>query len=477
MAALGKRLTHETAALLGAAYAFGLVILMTAGLNAGPLASPSLVVVLACVALLAWLFARRALGREPGALASVRAPLFVVLAALVAFPLATYFDRRLLIDAASEPRVVRAVALAELALLGTYAVDLARGRDTAHARVRVGLFALLFVVGAVSVLHVSPHPVIDVWAVHTEGAKALLRGDNPYTAVHVEDSSWLHMPPVAFDYPALPCYASAVAYALGGDVRWGGVAALLATGLSLHALAWGASREGGEGEGGEGLPALAKDAPALLFWLSPKIFFILEQTWNDVYPLAFVTLALVAHARERRTLAAVLLGLALSAKQTMVWFVPLAVLLGFGVREWAWMLGTAAATLLPFAIWDFRALKYWLLDYFVTYPARPESLTPQNWLYKHYGHTPSSLPGFALAALTAALAWRKLPRTRAAFALAAATTFAMFYVWNRFMFVNYYFFVATLLSLAAATSLARDRDRARQREVSAATAPARGSSS
>jgi hypothetical protein len=365
---------------------------------------------------------------------------------------ATLVDQRLLIDSDRPPRVIRAVQLLQLALLASYVPSLWSGKAESPRwnTIRFALFAVLLVVGGASVMHLSPTPHIDVWAVHDAGAKALIHGRNPYIDVHVQETAGNEYV-IAFPYPPTPCYLNTIAYALGGDVRWGMLTALLLAGASMRVLA----RRSAAAPSTSGAPGLLEDAPALLLWLSPKTFFLLEQSWNDIYPLTFLALAVATHAYGKRHAAAAFLGLALSAKQTMILLVPLALLLGLSLGQWVTCLAVAAATLVPFLVADFSSLKGSIFDRYLTYAPRTDGLSAMIFLHKHFGVTPRSTPGLLFAAATIVLAVWRAPRTRYAFALASTLAICLFFFFNIWMFVNNYFFIAGLGLLTAATALSR----------------------
>lgn len=447
---------RETLMLFAFSYLMGLVMLMTAGIYDGPLAEPALGLVVVGLGLVVALYAR-ALRRRAALRPARRWVLVVVVVALGVFTLATFADARLLIHGLSAPRLIHVIEIAQLALLATYVPSSLKGipERATWASVRFACFAIMFLAGGISVIYLSPHPAVDVWEVHTAGARALLHGLNPYDLanVHVPDQSTVGFPNIAFLYPPTPCYANTLAYGLGGDVRWGPLTALLTAGVAMRFIA---RRRAGERP--SPMPSLLEDGPALLVWLTPKAYFFLEVSWNDAYPLAFASLTVLAHAFGRRFLSAFFLGLLLSAKQTMIWFLPLGLLLGFTLAQWVVVFAAGAAALAPFVLWDFHALKYWTVDHFLGYPPRPEALSPMTWLSRHFGiRQGSTPPGFILAAVTSvAAAWRA-PRTRYAFALAATLACFSFYLFNRFMCMNYYFFATGLAALAAAASVGESK--------------------
>lgn len=444
--------SRETLLLVAFSYGIGLVMLMTAGIYEGPLAEPALALAVAGLVVLVVLFARLLSGRAmPTVSSSARPWLVALLVALAIFPVATWADRRLLIDATGPPVLIHVLQALELALLATYMTGLVRG-DVEPPRWRTArffLFAVFLFAGGASVIALSPTPHIDVWWLQDAAAKALLRGQNPYVDVHVQETAG-EMDVLSFVYPPTPCYLNAIAYAVGGDVRWGILAAVLLIGTATRIL-----RRIDPVPSGSMRPAFVEDAPALLVWLSPKTFFYVEQSWNDVYPLALVALALVAHAYRRKFASALLLGLGLSAKQSMIWFVPLAALLEFDGWQWSAFLGAAAATVVPFAWADFGAMNRWMIGTYVHHSApRTDALSLSNFFLRHFGMMPRSTPGLVIAAASALLAWWRAPRTRYAFALTATLAFTAFFIVNIWMFINAYFFVMAFALLAASADTA-----------------------
>ncbi|WP_394824005.1 glycosyltransferase 87 family protein [Pendulispora albinea] len=438
---------RETGWLLVVAWLIGLVMLLTAGIYDGPLAEPALALVLLCAGVLGVYFVRL-LRRAPSAATPARVPLVAALVGLVVFAVAIFADRRLLIDTDAVPRIIHGIELAQLALLASYvpAILWKRSEPRAWVEGRFALFTIFFVVGGASVLALSPHPHIDVFTFHTEGARALLHGENPYL-LEMRETGPTKLT-LGFVYPPTPAYLSLIALVLGGDVRWAQLTAILATGLAMRFLARGgwSARDDRAGS------ALLEDAPSLMLWLTPKAFFFIEQGWNDVFPVSFVALSLLAHARGRKRLSALLLGVALSSKQTMVLLVPLALLLGFQLVEWGIFLGTAAILIVPLALWNYPAFHHMVVLLQGQLPPRPDGLTPMNWLYRHFGIVPRGGTGILLAVVTSAMAAWRAPRSRRAFALSAATVFFGFYVFNKWTFLNYYFFLTGLAALAAAVT-------------------------
>ncbi|WP_394844290.1 hypothetical protein LZC95_45465 [Pendulispora brunnea] len=442
---------RETVFLFGFTYVIGIVNLMTAGIYDGPLAEPALLMVMLSLGLVAVMFGKLFGASRPFGDDGLRVPLLVLTAAFIVFCAATAGDRRLLIHGRGPTTLIAILQMGQIALLLSYVPGIWTGkRDSAMwSTARFGIFLAMFLAGGISVLHLSPNPEVDMFWCHTEGARALLHGKNPYILenVHIEDQSRPGNPLIAFLYPPTPGILSAIALLLGGDVRWGMLIAFCITAVAMRGIVRQRTPDA---------PSLLEDAPAYLICLAPKTYFFLESAWNDIYPLMFVALGVLAHVRGRRYLAAICVGLTISSKQSMIWFLPLAFLLQFDLRQWVALLAAAGAPLVPFALLDFHALKYWLSDHFLVYPPRPLALSPMSWLSRHFGISQTKTPpGLVIAAASSVFAAWKAPRTPYAFALAATLAVFCFYLFNRFMCMNYYFFVSGLAAVAGAVATTR----------------------
>src|SRR5262249_26117875 len=154
-------------------------------------------------------------------------------------------------------------------------------------------------------------PAIDVWSLQMDATRSLLAGRNPFTEVSVANTA------PGMEGGSVPCaypptqLLFALPGRLLGAVRYSMLAAVLVTGLLSRVLARRAGRQ---------VPQFATDAPTLFLWLSPKLYFIVEQAWIDPIQLALASLAVAAQASNRRWWSVVLFGLLFTSKQTMFWF-------------------------------------------------------------------------------------------------------------------------------------------------------------
>jgi hypothetical protein len=250
---------------------------------------------------------------------------------------------------------------------------------------------------------------------------------------------------VPYVYPPLQLYVSAIAWKVAGDVRYAMLASVVLVGWMLRTLVIRSKR---------GLPAILEDAPALFIWCTPKLWFILEQSWVDPVQVLWCTAMLTAASFKKPWLTAVVAGLVLAAKQTMLLFVGL---FGLGLRftwkQWAVAGGVALATFAPWLLWDFKAWKHANFDFLAALPVRPDALTYITWVKRKTGvDIPPSLAFPAAFAVAAFAAW-KMRQSIARLSMAAVATFTVFFVINKWAFANYYFTLLGLAALAAAVSI------------------------
>lgn len=315
---------------------------------------------------------------------------------------------------------------------------------------RVGIPVLLglhFLLG-MWMIRTSPAPFIDVFVFQSDGVDALLRGENPYaiTFPNIYGHSLYYGERLVaggrlqfgFPYPPLSLYFSVLGKVLGGDPRY---AQLLAMTLAAGLMAW--TRGGRLGAGA-----------AALYLLTPRGFFVLEQSWTEPFLVLLLAATVFCACRFPRALPYVF-GLMLAVKQYTVFLVPLAVLLLSQPRRQAWgFLWRAGVTVvgvsLPLILPGVPAFIHSVVTLQVHQPFRMDALSYLAWWVK-YGHPqpPMWIPFAAVFAMLGLCLWRA-PRSPAGFAAATALTYVTFFALNKQAFCNYYFFVVGALCVAVA---------------------------
>jgi hypothetical protein len=309
------------------------------------------------------------------------------------------------------------------------------------------------------VMRHSPDPAIDVHLFHRYAIDALRSGVNPYaiTFPDIYKNADFYGPGLSVDgrlqfgfpYFPLSLIVAVPGQIVGQDPRFAQLAA-----MELAAVLMAFARRNGFG-----LMAAA------LFLSTPRIFFVLEQSWTE--PFVVFGLSAVAFAACRMPAAVPwLFGAFVALKQYMVFALPAATLLVGSPIAWrrlllllakAGLLG--AAITLPFFFWNPAAFWKSVVTLQFHQPFRPDALSALAWWFS-LGHAPpSSAVPFAVAALTSGLAIWRLPRTAAGFSAAIAITFFAFFAFNKQAFCNYYFFVVGALFVTVAVCQQGEPDR------------------
>jgi hypothetical protein len=398
-------------------------------------------------------------GSEPVVAGVLVAGVLSCLLALAAMPIAMFLTHP---EPARHPKVLTALAAATVFTL-LIAFDASRAR-------RVWFPGLLLTYAWLGnwLIHVSPRPHIDVMTVFREGLAALERLQSPYSITfpniygdQVRYGTGLAVDgrvQFGFPYPPLTLLMAMPAEALGVDLRYAELAALLAGTAAIGYSARGR------------IAPLA--AAALLF--TPRTFFILEQGWTEPMVVCWAGLCVYAatrgfgrrkSSRAGMALTPIVLGLLVAVKQHLV----IALVLTRWLRAEGARAPTTTSMLLvactaaalvtvPFFLWDPAGMWRSVITLQWKEPFRPDSLSVLSYLVGR-GWRPSPFPLLAapIVALSAGLAltWWRLPRTPAGFALGLATTFLLLFLVSKKAFCNYYFLVIALLTASVACASAQ----------------------
>lgn len=289
-------------------------------------------------------------------------------------------------------------------------------------------------------------PRIDTFILQRDASATLLQGHDPFGGTHanIYNAVETHRnygpgmvvngrvqfgmvyPPVTF-LSALPGY-------LLGDVRYGYVAAILLSAIFVFAL----------------FPDLRGLWLAALVLLAPTTYIVEYKAWTE--PLLWMLLCATVYAAVRRPRwLPLVLGLFLASKQYNFLALPF---IGYLVRPFSWKaywkllvqsLGIVLATIMPFAIWNFRSLWHDLILTAYHEPIRPDALTfviPFP-LYAKIG--PLLLLAFACWAA------RRVTQQAAMFSAAYGMAVMLFFSGSKQAFLNYFFLITLALWLTAAS--------------------------
>lgn len=290
-------------------------------------------------------------------------------------------------------------------------------------------------VGAATIL-VTPEPEIDVWHLHQEAGNALFDGLNPYADIEVVASGKvgeeaLVMTGYPYTPPNLAVFGtSAVAT---GDSRWFSLASWLGF-LAIFS----------------GLRPRTNAATALLFLVAsqPAWQIILEISYTESVTLLCVAGAL-ALWRGRRWLGPALLGVALSTKQYLVVLAPMVIGARIiSVRDRVVTLAAAAVAVGVGVIWGVS--EY--VDAVLLYHLR---VLPQDHSVNLYGiirffegtWVPPAALGIAASVIVGLISARTAKNT-SQILIGAASALGIGFFLAAQAFVNYWFLVGVLLTMA-----------------------------
>ncbi|HEV3191408.1 MAG TPA: hypothetical protein VGY54_12960, partial [Polyangiaceae bacterium] len=252
---------------------------------------PALVCLTAALATLAWRFLSRTRGQVVAT--GGRHPLYLSLmwCALASMPVTALLDPKILAHPHMSLAVLRGLEVASFVLLFTYLPFLGGERESQFVRhARFAAFGAVTLFAGVAIIHISPAPGIDVWDVQMQGAKTLLRGENPYSAVSVPATTPDHaFASVPYVYAPGALYAGVIGLLVGGDVRYAMLIAVLIAGVSLRIVARKSA-----GGARSVAASLIEDAPALFVWLMPPLAFVIELSWTDPVQLMLICTAVAA---------------------------------------------------------------------------------------------------------------------------------------------------------------------------------------
>jgi hypothetical protein len=343
-----------------------------------------------------------------------------------------------------------AFAIVGLVLLSAY---LCLHLRASLVKARFLLLLAVFAMMGIAVLRASPKPWIDVWYLQQGAADALRHGYDPYSVAypniygHLANISY---PPellvnghlYSFCYPPLTILVDLPARLLLGDIRYASL------GLMLFS-AWAIARLSTEGE-----------VAALFLLFQPRTFFVLEQSWIEPLVLAAIALtALLVKRRKGAIACGIALGLLAASKQYSPYF-ALPLFLAFPpenrVRSLLVAAATAAAVLVPFALWDFHGFWHGLVTWHFALSSRDDALSLMAFWNRHGGAPRAVLalvPFLGVALLAGTLKWR----VTLGHALAAAgAAFLLVVVAYKQAFCNYYWLSAGILCAAVAALGARE---------------------
>jgi hypothetical protein len=229
-------------------------------------------------------------------------------------------------------------------------------------------------------------------------------------------------------------------YLAGGDIRYSHLLAIVLSGALIAFLH----------------PRREAKLAAYIFLFTPRIFFVLEQSWTEPIIVFFIAATIFCAIRFGRGLP-VMLGLVFASKQYFLFLLPLTLLLippKSSWRNWFRIYGTMGGVMVavtaPLAFWNMSAFL-WNVGAAQWYQVFRFDALSYLALYAHiFNQTPSPLISFIALGIAFLLVWRFAPRTLTGFVISIAWCLEIFFAFNKQAFCNYYFLVIGTICCALA---------------------------
>jgi hypothetical protein len=316
-------------------------------------------------------------------------------------------------------------------------------------RVLLPIFLFGTFLFGVSVIRGTPNPEIDVYLFHQQAFHSLLRGENPHagTIPNIYGNTQFYgegvvkdgRVQVGFPYPPLSLLLALPGQLIAGDYRYSLLVALILTGMLLAYAR----------------PGLLGPLAALLLLTTPRIFYLIELGWTDLFVVMLLAATVFSAVRTPKLLPWAL-GLLLAVKQYSILVIPFVVFLLPQPIQWRHYLSVvikavALATVLtlPVFLWNVQGFFNDVVWFQVLQPFRLDSLSYPALMVRNGFWFPTWL-GFVIAIVIGIVCLRRTPRTPSGFAASVAAVFFVFFAFAKQAFANYYILVIGALCCAIA---------------------------
>jgi hypothetical protein len=290
----------------------------------------------------------------------------------------------------------------------------------------------------VLMLVASPSPIIDVYTMLKEAPAVLLSGHNPYTAMY--SSVYQGVIPDYFTYwPA--AFLLEIPFVAGfHDPR---VLLVLADILCAY-LIYSVSEKKQTGE-----------LLSLIYLFRPNSLFIIEQTWLASLELILLLAAWYIHSKKKSDLMSGIFFALLTAIKPL--YIVLAVFMFIFSKQkpkfiWSFVL-SLLVIVLPFVLWDAAAFRHDTIDFFTRTPTQMpsvpvyRSLNANTFYYMLSNQDiPRTVASAVLGILTLCFLFTIHKRRSIQTVVESSILFLfIFYLFNYFSFINYYYMLSGAL--------------------------------
>jgi hypothetical protein len=288
----------------------------------------------------------------------------------------------------------------------------------------------------------SPTPYIDTFYLQKLGSLGLLSGKNPYQMIFPQ--LYPGVTPDYFSYGPGVLLLVAPASRIFGDPRVTHVLAEIAGAILLYfAIKKTTFFKKGQNLFAELIP--------IIFLFNPMSLYILEQSYLDPIIIFFFILFVHLYLKKSTYWSFFALSFVISIKQTMI-IVPLFLLkqLRFSIKKWFTLIIFPIVLVTVFFIWS--PIDFWndLIHFYLIYPIRHDGLTINSLFFYYFGYDIPTFIFIILWTLGFLIIFRLKRDSLADIFLGMSFWFLIFYFFNKLAFVNYYYFVCSLLLISIA---------------------------
>lgn len=312
-------------------------------------------------------------------------------------------------------------------------------------KIKTFIFALLiFLAFTLRILMVlgSPNPHIDVFDFIKLGGSGLIKGINPYSNTYTP--MYDGVTPNYYTYLPTTILLTLPSVAIFNDPRY----AMVFTDLIVAFLIFKIFKKGDE-----------KYAFPLIFLYNPISLVVLEESFTEPLVLLLIVLSAFFIKDKRHFLGAIFFGLMLATKQYLILILPLIIRPYPKISQKLTFLFasvlTALIIILPFFFWNPKDFWYDTVTSVIESPNRPWSLSFTSFLYQ-FGINLSPLFSWLGVAVLLILLHLKKINIHKFFYFSAFLLF-IFFFFNRWSAINYYYLISQFLLLGMAFELCTKR--------------------
>lgn len=277
----------------------------------------------------------------------------------------------------------------------------------------------------------SPSPHIDVYDFLRLGALGFARGENPYTMTYTK--LYKNVTPDYYQYLPGMIFQTIPFVAVLGDPRY----ALIAAEFLVAFLIFKISKKKEDGF-----------IYSLIILNNPISSYMIEQSYTEPLILALLVLFAWFFVRKKNYIAAITFGLLLATKQHAIVLLPILFQLFSKLKNkiklFFLMVFTATIIILPFYFWSPADFMHDTVFLLINSPPRYDGLTFFSFLYR-FGISYNFILSAGIISFSLLFIYTRKLTDLSSFFYLSASIFLVIFFFNKWSYINYYYFIAQLL--------------------------------